>query len=134
VIAFNSAFLTVLLAVLAAAALLGAVLTRQALRRASASLERLDRQLVARSTTLPASLAGTREQLAGLLAATGSGTWSLARVDEQLSAAETRLRERREQLDGLRARIISARLNIARVESVIRVGLKAIEIRRTFLG
>ena len=126
--------LTAALVVLAVLCVLGAIL---AWRRASAAhpaAEQLAATLDERAITLPGSLSSVRATLAEQGAAAEHALWTLARVDERLAQATRTMAERRQALDALGARLEGARTNVERLKSAARLIMRAIELRRAFLG
>ena len=83
---------------------------------------------------LPAEVASWRATLAEVGAAAEHALWSSARFDSQVAAATVALAERREELDRLRTRLEDAQVTIERLKSAGRLIMRAIELRRAFLG
>lgn len=97
-------------------------------------LRALDARLVSETPTLADRLGAARADLAGVSTQTERALWSLSRFDERADAAQEALAKARMTLDNDRARLIAARGAIIRVQKSARLILKALELRRAFLG
>ena len=131
-VAFVVAGAFVLLTVVA---LIAAVLVRRVTARTRHALLELEERLTARSTTLVADLSSMR----GRLVATSRGDteralWSLATFDSRVEAAQAALRERRAASDTLRESMVRNHGALLRVVNSARALIRAIELRRDFLG
>jgi hypothetical protein len=121
--------------VLAVFALVAAVLVRRTTARIGHGLLELDERLAGRSTTIAADLSATRGRLVAVSRAdTERALWSLATFDSRLEAAEAALRERRAASDTLRASMVRNRGALVSVINSARALIRAIELRRDFLG
>lgn len=126
--------LTAALVALAVISLLGSSL---AWRRASAArpvAERFAVSIDERAVTLHQTIAAARAGLAERGAAAEHAVWTLARFDEQIERATKTLAERRRSLNVLHARLEAARVNVERMKSAGRLIMRAIALRRAFLG
>ncbi len=126
--------LTAAFVALAAVFLLGAVM---AWRRALATrpvVERFAASIDERAIKLPQTIGAARAGLAERGAAAEHAWLTIARFDEQVERATNTLAERRAALDALRARLEAARVNVERLKAAVRLIMRAIELRRAFLG
>lgn len=122
-------------AVLAVFALVAALLTRRITARTRHGLRELDERLTARSTTIAADLSAMRGRLVAVSRAdTERALWSLATFDSRVEAAHAAVRERRAASDTLRASMVRNRGAVLRVINSSRALIRAIELRRDFLG
>ena len=97
-------------------------------------LRAIEKCLDAQTPLLADRLVAARADLAGVSTRTERALWSLSRFDERAEAAQEALIKARTTLDNDRARLIAARGAIIRVQKSARMIMKALELRRTFLG
>jgi hypothetical protein len=120
--------------VVAVLALIGAAWLWRSLGRAGEGLQATESGLAARATALPQRLAATRTSLADFQAQIERVLGSLANLDARIDAATTELGARRAASDSLRERLIAGHATLARVREIVHVLIRAIELRRIFLG
>ena len=99
-----------------------------------AQLRAVDARLVKELPELAGRLGAVQADLAAVSTRTERALWSLSRFDERANAAQEALAKTRTTLDADRARLIAARGAITRVQKSARLILKALELRRAFLG
>jgi hypothetical protein len=119
------------------AALVSLALAVFALRKLSAAgdgLAGLADQLDESALTLTQRVEIARASLAEQGAAIEHTLWTMRRFDEQVAALTISLRARRQTLDELQQTLRGARVGIERLKSSLRLIVRAIELRRTFLG
>ncbi|MGI8928120.1 MAG: hypothetical protein ACR2H0_01460 [Candidatus Limnocylindrales bacterium] len=126
--------LTAALVMVAAAALLGALLLWRRVSAAQAGLARVATSLDERALTLPLALWSTRAALAERAAAVEHANWMLTRFDERADNLIGSMARGRAGLDAAGARLEGARGNVERLKSTARLIMRAIELRRAFLG
>ena len=129
-----AALLAAMLGTLALLVLVGALVFSRALGRGGDALRRTDERLVAQSAALPGRFHNARLRLSEFHASTEHTLWSLSRLDQRIDATRVALVTRRAEMDKGRARLIGARAEIERIKSGVRLVLRALELRRTFLG
>ncbi len=128
------AILVIGMVVFAMTTLLGSVLVSRRLRRASGLLATTAQRLDERSSTMPDTLATARGRIAGLRTDAERALWSLTLFDAGLERTEAKLIAGRTALDALEERLADNRTRIGRLRDTARLALRALEMRRTFLG
>ena len=131
---FEQSLVLVIAALLAVAALAGALMSWRVLGRTGSGLRELDTRLTARTQTLPRSAAATRERLISVRAETEAALWSLATLDEQLDSTRLTLADRRAASDRLRESMADNQAVFERIRNGARMLLRVIQMRREFLG
>jgi hypothetical protein len=106
----------------------------RSLRHATAGLRATESGLAARATALPHQLAAARTSLADFDARTEQPMGSLINLDARIATAIAELGARRAASDSLRARLVESHATLARVRETARLVMRAIELRRIFLG
>jgi hypothetical protein len=129
-----AALLAAMLGTLALLVLVGAVVLSRALGRFGAALRIRDERLVVLAETLPVRLHGTRLRLGEFHAQTEHALWTLSRVDQRVDATRVALVTHRAALDKGRGRMVAAGADIERMKTGARLVLRALELRRNFLG
>ncbi|MEP7157840.1 MAG: hypothetical protein ABI797_00290 [Chloroflexota bacterium] len=129
-----AALLAAMLGTLALLVLVGAFVFSRALGRAGAALRLRDERLVAQAVELPERFHDARLRLGEFHAWTGHALWSLSRLEQRIDATRVSLVTQRAGLDRSRERIIGARAEIERIKRGARMVMRALELRRTFLG
>lgn len=126
--------LTVAFAIAAVVMLYAAVVMRRRIRGSAEGFRRAEIVLAERAAMWPIILSTTRADLAERGAAGEQMLWTIKRFDAQVAQATVALAERRHSLDELREKLEGGRANVERAKSAIRLIMRAIELRRTFLG
>jgi hypothetical protein len=126
--------LTAAFAVVALLFIVGARMARRSAAAAHEGFSALERSLDDRTAMLPIMLSTARADLAERGAAIEHGMWTLTRFDKTLTDATTGLADRRRGLETLHERLVASRAAAERLKSAIRMIMRAIELRRTFLG
>ena len=124
-------------ALLFAVALVAWLLGRAINRRAGAvgaSLRVLDERLMHETPVIATRMGVARTDLAAVDTATEKALWSLARFDERVDTTRVALAARRDSLDRDRERLVAAPAGIARTVRTARLAIKALGLRRAFLG
>lgn len=129
-----AALLAAMLGTLALLVLIGALVFSRALSRAGAGLRVRDKRLVAQVAELPGRFHDARLRLSEFHATTEHALWSLSRLEQHIDATRVALVTGRAGLDRSRERIVGARAEIERIKRGARLVLRALELRRTFLG
>src|SRR5687768_12872272 len=129
-----AALLAATLGTLALLVLVGALVFSRALGRAGTALRLRDERLVAQSVELPGRFHDARLRLSEFHASTEHALWSLSRLEQRIDATRVALVTQRAGLDKSRGRIIGARAEIERIKRGARMVVRALELRRTFLG
>jgi hypothetical protein len=129
-----AALLAAMLGTLALLVLLGAVVFRRAVSRGGATLRGYDERLMAQAEELPGRFHNARLRLGEFHATTEHALWSLSRLHQRIDATRVGLVTRRAELDRSRERIVGARAEIERIKRGARLVVRALELRRTFLG
>ena len=115
-------------------ALIAAAWLWRSLGRVGEGLRATESGLAAQATALPQRLAVARTSLADFQAQRDRTLGSLANLDARIDAATTELGARRAASDSLRERLIAGHATLARVREIVHVLIRAIELRRIFLG
>ena len=129
-----AALLAAMLGTLAVLVFTGTLVFSRALGRLGADLRVRDEQLVAQTAGLRVRFHGARLRLSEFHATIEHALWSLSRLDQRIDAARVALVLQRAGLDKSRGRIVGARAEIERIRHGARLVLRALELRRTFLG
>lgn len=130
----TEALLVVLSLVVVVVAAVGAFVAWRTLARVGSSLRALDERLARQAEALPVILADSRGRLVAARADGERALWALAGADARLEAARAGLAAKRDASDTLRARMISSHATLARIRETTRLLIRAIELRREFLG
>lgn len=123
-----------LMAVVGLASLVGALMLRRLSGRSARRSSRLSAKMSARASTMAADFEAVRGHLVTIRAASETGLWSLARLDERTEATRTSLVRRREAMATARLQLQAAGTNIERIKSTARLVTRAIDLRRKILG
>ena len=129
-----AALLAAMLGTLALLVLVGALVFSRALGRAGASLRLRDERLVVQAVELPGRFHDTRLRLSEFHASTEHALWSLSRLEQRIDATRVALVTQRAGLDKGRERILATRTEVERIKRGARLLVRALELRRTFLG
>lgn len=129
-----AALLAAMLGTLALLVFAGALLFSRALGRGGAALRRYDERLMAQTAEIPVRLHGARLQIGEFHATTEHTLWELSRLDQRVDATRVALVTQRAGLDNARERMVGARPDVERIKGGARLVLRALELRRTFLG
>jgi hypothetical protein len=129
-----AALLAAMLGTLALLVLTGTLVFSRALSRFGAGLRVRDEQLAAQPAELPTRFHGTRLRLSEFHASAEHALWSMSRLDQRIDATRVALVTHRAELDKGRARLVAARAEIERIKNGARLVVRALELRRTFLG
>lgn len=129
-----AALLAATLGTLALLVLVGALVFSRAVSRAGAALRVRDERLVVQAEELPTRFHDARLRLSEFHATTEHALWSLSRLEQRIDATRVTLVTGRAGLDRSRERMIGARAEIERIKRAARMVLRALELRRTFLG
>jgi hypothetical protein len=126
--------LAAMLGTLALLLLVGALMFSRVLKRAGANLRLQDERLIVQSTGLRVRFHEARLRISEFHATTEHALWQLSRLDQRIDATRVALVTGRASLDNGRDRLIGARAEIERIKRGARLIVRALELRRTFLG
>ena len=115
-------------------ALMAAAWVWRSLDRAGDRLRVTESALAGQATAISLRLATARSGLTDLQARTEQILGSLPDADTRMATATSELGARRAASDSLRARLVESHATIARVRATARLVMRAIELRRIFLG
>ena len=131
---FEQIVVVSLAAAIAATGLAGALVSWRVLGRAGKDMRSLEERLTARALTLPHGAATTRQRLTALRAQSERALWTISNLDARLERTQLVLVERRAASDSLRASMAHNQRLLGRLRNGARMLLRAIQLRREFLG
>jgi hypothetical protein len=133
-VSFEQLVVVSLAAAVAAIGLAGALVAWRVLGRAGTDMRRLEERLTARALTMPHGAVATRQRLTALRAQSESALWTISNLDARLERTELALAGGRAASDSLRASMARNRRRLVQLRNGARMLLRAIQLRREFLG